>query len=278
MGKTALVVGGTSGIGHGIAVSLARAGHSVTIAGRSAEAGKKIVQEMKEAAPAGTGSFSFEPVDCFDLSSVASLASKTSSLDSLVLTQGMATIQGNTPTKDGFDQKMQLHVHSRMLLASMLSPKLALSNDGGRVLSVLSAGVHGSYNHFSDDPGLEKNYSVKNVADAAGFYNDIYLDSLASLNPLVAYAHAAPGFVSTAWGTEMPTPIRLLIRPLQRLFGKDKFVCGDDLVRNLFDLPAGKLSLISPDGKVGVAKLAAKHEEAKEDVWKHLSEALAQWN
>ncbi len=33
--KVALIVGGTSGIGHGIALTLAKAGHSVTIAGSS---------------------------------------------------------------------------------------------------------------------------------------------------------------------------------------------------------------------------------------------------
>ena len=35
-------------------------------------------------------------------------------------------------------------------------------------------------------------YSLKNAADAAGFYNDIGLDCLAREHPTVAFVHAAP--------------------------------------------------------------------------------------
>jgi len=277
-----LVVGGTSGIGRGIAVTLARSGHDVTIAGRSEAAGQEIVDEMKrEAGESGGNEFKFEKLDAFDLADVKALATRVSQgpLDCLVLTQGMATIQGFTPTKDGLDQKLQLHVYSRHLLARLLSPRLAESKNegGGRVMSVLSAGVHGSYAKYSSDPMLKNSYSVKNAADAAGFYNDIFLEGLAKTNPNVAYVHAAPGFVSTSWGTEMPAPIRWAIRPLQKAFGKDKYLCGEDLLKNFFQVPKGKLTLIDPAGGVGSATLAPKHEESKEEVFAHLNEVLSQW-
>ncbi len=81
-------MGGTSGIGHGIALTLARAGHDVTIAGRSSTAGQAIVDAMKEASP--SNSFRFEKVDCFDLDNVKDLADRASKgpLDTLILTQG----------------------------------------------------------------------------------------------------------------------------------------------------------------------------------------------
>jgi 3-oxoacyl-[acyl-carrier protein] reductase len=44
----ALVIGGTSGIGYGIARSLAKEGCNVTISGRSKERGEEIVRELKE--------------------------------------------------------------------------------------------------------------------------------------------------------------------------------------------------------------------------------------
>ena len=60
----------------------------------------------------------------------------------LVLTQGMATIQGFTPTPEGLDQKLTLHYFSRIAFIEALLPALRNSGDA-RVLSVLSAGIHG---------------------------------------------------------------------------------------------------------------------------------------
>lgn len=48
--KRCVVVGGTSGIGHGVALRLARAGCSVTIVGRKE---RGIVEEMKAISPDG---------------------------------------------------------------------------------------------------------------------------------------------------------------------------------------------------------------------------------
>ena len=48
-GKQAIVVGGTSGIGNGIAMRLAQANANVAIVGRNKAAGLKIVEEMKKA-------------------------------------------------------------------------------------------------------------------------------------------------------------------------------------------------------------------------------------
>ena len=47
--RTAIVIGGTSGIGQGIAERLARAKINVVVVGRNIKAGEAIVQRMKEA-------------------------------------------------------------------------------------------------------------------------------------------------------------------------------------------------------------------------------------
>ncbi len=52
----AVVVGGTSGIGHGIALRLAEANASVTIVGRDATRGSAIVEDMKKR---GKGTYNF---------------------------------------------------------------------------------------------------------------------------------------------------------------------------------------------------------------------------
>jgi NAD(P)-dependent dehydrogenase (short-subunit alcohol dehydrogenase family) len=270
MARLALVVGGTSGIGHGLALQLASLGHDVTIAGRSVSAGQAIVDEMKAISPNNT--YKFEQVDGFDLQNCANFAKSQANnkIDYLFLTLGMATIQGFTPTKDGFDKKLQLHSYSRFLIAQILSPTLARSDDG-RVMSVLSGGIHGAYKGYKTDPSLAKGYSIKNAADAAGFYNDCYFDCLAAVNPNVAYSHACPGLVSTKWGTEMPVYLRAVIRPLQMMLGKSKETCAKKLTTNFFAMEKGKMSLVDENGgiggKGGKAKLTAMHEEAKEDVF-----------
>ena len=100
------------------------------------------------------------------------------------------------------------------------------------MLTVLSAGVHSAYANWSEDPELSGgSYGIKNAADAAGFYNDIMVDSLsrearATSNGQshVTFMHAAPGFVATRWGTEMPTVVRWLVRALQ-IFGRSQVSC-----------------------------------------------------
>ena len=54
IGKEAVVVGGTSAIGMGIAVRLAEAGAAVTIVGRNQDRAAQIIEQMKSAAPEGT--------------------------------------------------------------------------------------------------------------------------------------------------------------------------------------------------------------------------------
>lgn len=88
-----------------------------------------------------------------------------------------------------------------MAMVSELLPHLRLAQ-APRVVSVLSGGVHASFNGFEDDPELKLgSYSIANAANAAGFYNDLGLDWLAVQpgNNHVAFVHAAPGFVNTNW-------------------------------------------------------------------------------
>ena len=279
MGKRALVVGGTSGIGHGIALQLANRGVNVEIAGRSEARGADILGEMKKANP--DGSFKFHKVDCFKLDDVKALADSQAKtkLDYLILTQGMATIQGFTPTEDGFDQKLQLHYYSRMLLANLLAPSMASSSSSdnpGRILSVLSAGVHSAYQGWDEDVALsEKSYSIKNAADSAGFYNDIGLDKLSKKHDNLIFSHACPGFVATNWGTEMPVWLRMPIRALQ-VFGKSKEDCGEFMVTGLLGPTKAGFYLLNEYGKQ-INRRLPEAETAKDKVWEHTMSALEKW-
>lgn len=273
----ALVVGGTSGIGHGIALALAKRGDTeVTIAGRSAARGGEIVSQLNQLSPAAGdgGGHTFEKVDGFDLSTFRDLAErKKGEVDLLIMTHGMATVQGYTPTTtDGIDQKLQLHYFSRFYLTHLMAPHM---KDGSRVLTVLSAGVHGRYKNFEKDFALKDgSYSIQNAADAAGFYTDAGFEGLAKEHDKLIVAHAAPGFVNTNWGKEMPILLRMAIRPLQSLFGKSSEDCGETLTTAWLGISEPGYTLIDDKGGI-IGNGGLKHTRPERDViWAKTLEIL----
>eukprot|EP01068_Selenidium_serpulae_P006849 Selendium_serpulae@DN4528_c0_g1_i2.p1 len=246
--RKALVVGGTAGIGEGIALALAKRNMDVTIAGRSEERGAAVLKRLRKAATSATSEFAFKKVDAFDLKSVEELAKTSDDVNVLVLTQGMATTQGYTPTKDNIDQKLQLHYFSRFYLTRLMAPKMKY-NDDPRVLTVLSGGLHGRYDKYDTDFDLSAKYTLKGAADAAGFYTDAGFEELAIDFPSVVMAHASPGFVASNWGTELSAPMRWATRAMQ-VMGRSIEKCGELLCSGLLALPNAKPK-DDPDKKPG---------------------------
>ena len=255
-GRTAVVVGGTSGIGRGVAVRLAKANASVTIVGRDEKRAQEVLADL--ARVGGSGSHTFARVDGSSIASTkdfskAFLASQPT-VDVLVLTHGIATIQGRTETPEGLDQKLAVHYFGRIAFIAGLLPGLRASARADptftpRVLTVLSAGVHGQYVHYADD-----------------------FES-------IAFAHAAPGLVATNWGKEMPGAIRALLS-LIRPFARSLLDCGEFMSEPLLrpipkpsDDP--KLILIGQDANP--ARLTGIHEAAREVVWSKTKEVLGRF-
>ncbi len=172
-GRRAIVIGGTSGIGHGIALRLAQANFDVTLVGRNAERGKEIVAELSAK---GGKDHDFISCDATLMSNIKAFApvfaAKHQNLDILVETQGIASMAGRTETTEGIDQKLALHYYGRIAFIQALLPMLRKSPHP-RVLSVLSAGVHGVYSQYESDPYLKTQFSLKNAADAAGTLKSI---------------------------------------------------------------------------------------------------------
>ncbi len=259
---------------------------SVTIVGRSKERGEEMIKRMTEL---GGSNHEFIPCNCFLMKNILKCCEEIKTrynnrLDYLVLTQGMATIQGRTETNEGIDEKLALHYFGRMLfIRELLSSLRATANDddvdnneshSGKVLTVLSAGVHGAYGQWKEDFELKPNYSIPNAANTAGFYNDLAMDAWSKQkdNEKIAFIHAAPGFVATRWGTEMPWYIRGFVRALQ-VFGRSADDCGEAMCDPLFHHKQGGLVLI--DCNANPTKLTSSHtEEARNFVFEKTMEVL----
>mmetsp|Transcript_5764 Transcript_5764/g.12324 ORF Transcript_5764/g.12324 Transcript_5764/m.12324 type:complete len:318 (-) Transcript_5764:2051-3004(-) len=266
--KTAVVVGATNGIGKAISHRLAGAGFKIVAVGRDRPGrSEEVINELNKASGdhAGEIQHEFRPCNAFLLSQVKECAEGIvrdygsegkNGIDALVMTQGMATIQSFTPTSEGNDEKLTLHYWSRAAFASCLLPSLRLSLDsssmkgGPVVLSILSGGVHSPYKNYAEDPELRNSYSIKNAADSAGYFNDLFFDRMAKQhsNLGINFVHASPGFVASNWGTEMPFFLKGPIRLMQKM-GKSTDKCAGFMVDPILASASGdKLKMERPNG------------------------------
>lgn len=277
--RVACVVGGTSGIGEGIAVRLARAGMRVLVVGRSVERGQRVVARL--AAVGGSG-HRFIPCDVSLLTNVAacthSLRSEADALHVLVLSSGIASLNGRTETREGVDEKLAVHYYSRMAFIAGTLPLLRAvlaSSQPARVLSVLSAGVHAPYAHVLHDPELKQHYSLKNAANAAGFYNDLCLDALArdAANGRISFIHAAPGFVNTRWGSELPWLGRAMVRLLQPL-GRSPEDCAEAMCDPLLRPDAAPGLMLMNENAEPLPLCKGHTEDVRQFVWAHTQDVL----
>lgn len=300
MAKTAVVVGATNGIGKAISCHLAREGFNVIAVGRDKPGRRdEVLHHLLHCSTdtaddgANTAKHEFLPCNAFELSQVKStseaILSSNECIDALIMTQGMATLQSFTPTSEGNDEKLTLHYWSRAAFAYCLLPSLRQSTmtGGSVVMSILSGGVHSPYKQYNVDPELKSHYSIKNAADAAGYYNDLYFDKLARMkgNECVNFVHAAPGFVASNWGTEMPSYLKGPIRLMQRLGGKSTDKCASYMIRPVLQCVDGEMEMKRPHGdESGVfimnedatgGKLSKGHTvEAVESVWSVTKDVL----
>jgi NAD(P)-dependent dehydrogenase (short-subunit alcohol dehydrogenase family) len=267
-GRRALVVGGTAGIGEGIALRLAQANVAVVVVGRDQTRGDAVIARLRSASSVADvkAQHRFVQLDASLIAECRRFArSFAEPLDFLVMTQGIATMDGFQPTAEGFDRKLSLHYFSRATLALELAPKLSQSADG-RVLTVLSAGVHSPYAEYATDFDLSKAFSLSKNANAAGFYNDVLAEKLHVEFPRLTVAHAAPGFVKTNWGWDLPWYLRGPTRLIQH-FATSIEDCGALLAPSLFrGAPMkGAWHLLSP--KCATVSKTSLHDSAKDEVW-----------
>ena len=138
--RTALVTGGTGGIGRAVALRLARGGDRVLIAGRNAAYGAEALTLLRQATPGLD--HEYVPADLSLLRDTVRLADetqrRTGRLDALVLCAGvLATVPEWTAEKH--ERAFVLNYLSRYLLARRLLPALTAA-PSGRLVLVANAG------------------------------------------------------------------------------------------------------------------------------------------
>jgi len=196
----ALITGGTSGIGSGVARYLARSGWNVTLVGRDRERGARIAAET-----AGT----FLQADLSLMSEVHRIAGQVeASFDALILCAGVVSMRSNPSlTAEGLETTFATNYLSKFAISQLLLPKIMA--DG----CIVMVGGNGKYANASTDWATPQ--AGLKAAFKAALAVDLYASRLASQTPHLRVHTCYPGMVQTNLFRAAPLPIRLVTK----LFG-----------------------------------------------------------
>jgi len=266
------VVGGTSGIGEGIAKHLASLKVNVIVAGRNATAGENVVAFMKLVH--SEGRFEFRAVDMSLVAQTRAFAKEFMNdfkeLNYLVISAGMMRMGGRQETTEGIDDKMAVHYYCRLSLIMELMPLLESTageeESDVRVLTVLGAG-RGILVHETDFD-LKEHYGMQQAGDACCLYNDLMVDALFTKHPSISFFHINPGFVDTDLSRDLPGILRVPIQLLSKPFATSKEDCGITLVNEMLKPEARGWYLIGDKGKP-INSVKAHTIEIRDKVWEH---------
>ncbi|HEX7776288.1 MAG TPA: SDR family oxidoreductase [Parvibaculum sp.] len=130
-GKTVLVVGGSSGIGNGIAHAFRKKGATVHVWGTRARASDYAGAEGSDMA-----GLEYDRMDVSDFDAIEKYQPPFKSLDVLVLSQGTVIYQRGEFKMDGFQKVMDVNVNSLMACAIKFHDMLAAAK--GALITVSS--------------------------------------------------------------------------------------------------------------------------------------------
>jgi 3-oxoacyl-[acyl-carrier protein] reductase len=132
--KRVLVIGGSSGIGNGIAHGFRARGASVTVTGTRPDAGDYLEAEDSDF----TG-LDYRQLDLTDRTAVDRLAGDLGPLDVLVLSQGTVRYGRQEFTREGWDAVVDINLNSVMDAARAFHPALAQAKGTIIIVSSVAA-------------------------------------------------------------------------------------------------------------------------------------------
>ncbi|MFF7331402.1 SDR family NAD(P)-dependent oxidoreductase [Streptomyces sp. NPDC090306] len=131
-GKTALVTGGTSGIGRAVAMKLACRGAHVIVTGRDKRRGDEVVAEIE----AQGGRARFVAADLANFDDVRRLAEAAADVDVLVNNAGVFPGGPTEQTaQEDFDLVFDVNVKAPFYLTAAIAPRMA-ARGGGAIISI----------------------------------------------------------------------------------------------------------------------------------------------
>lgn len=132
-GKRVLVVGGSSGIGNGIAQAFRARGAKVHVWGTRATAG-----DYDAADGSDLDGLTYQQVDVGDPDAIEAATFGHDSLDSLILCQGTVVYRRGEFEREGWDRVMAVNLNSLMHCARKLKPALAKARGSVIIVSSIS--------------------------------------------------------------------------------------------------------------------------------------------
>jgi NAD(P)-dependent dehydrogenase (short-subunit alcohol dehydrogenase family) len=266
-----VVVGGTSGIGRAIALAIGKHCPSadITIVGRNETAANEILPQLSSKSK-------FLRADVSLMSEIRTVTKKINAVDMLVLTQGILTMAGRTPTTENIDNKMALHYYGRALFVQELLPLLRSSPTGGKVMFVLDS-MRGDPSKINwNDMSLENSYSLSAAAYHAMTFTDLVIQHLASQpeNTNVTFTHAFPGAVRTPLADNLPFWARLPLKGIMALgVGVRAEDCAEFMIHGMLGTDKG-WRCVNDKGEI-VTKKKPAQEDMIQKVWEHTSPMIS---
>ncbi|GAA99945.1 uncharacterized protein L969DRAFT_89284 [Mixia osmundae IAM 14324] len=218
--KTAVVSGGTQGIGAATAIRFAQLGASVLIVGRSKERGEQVVSQCARAN--SKGSHGFVQADLSLVTGIRAAAQEietragSAGVDFLVQTQGGPPNGRQSLTKEGNEFHFTVQCLSRFGLPYLLAKAGKLNS------SVVCVGAPGSGVRDFDGDDIQRKKAGGNLI-GSGNRDSVLLDVIteegSNQYPSLAWFHVFPGFVLTDalsnQGFPMPiVQLAKLLRPI----------------------------------------------------------------
>src|SRR5262245_9396555 len=175
---TAVVTGGTGGIGRAVALELARRGDRVLVVGRSADRGAAVLAALHEADPGADHALLRANLALLHETAQAAeqIARRTDRLDAVVLCAGVLSTVAEWTDED-LERSFVLHHLCRYLPVRRLLPLLAEAPTG-RVVLVANAGRYRDTLDL-DDLQLRGGGRGLRVAGRSQFANDLLAVELA---------------------------------------------------------------------------------------------------